>query len=85
MIAAGSMKINRTERLFESNHDNTAFLDDLEAYIETELANCQFDPKHNSVFTAIRYVSSLQNKRHYPSARAMDFKHPLCLAVESHL
>ena len=49
MITAGSMKIYHTERLFEANHDNTAFLADLEEYIETELASCQFDPKHRNV------------------------------------
>ena len=48
MITAGSMKIYHTERLFEANHDNAAFLADLENYVETELANCQFDPKQRN-------------------------------------
>jgi hypothetical protein len=71
MVTSGPLKMYRTERLFELRRSNKIFIADLEGYIETELANSQYNFKHRNVLTGLSCVEPLEHQRYHACASTL--------------
>ena len=65
LITSGSLKMSRTERLFESRKSNKPFIADLEEFIQTELINCESRAREVIVHTALPHAGSFQEQCYY--------------------
>jgi hypothetical protein len=65
LITSGSLKMSRTERLFESRRSNKAFIADLEGFIQAELINCESKARDVVVHTAPPHAGSFQEQCYY--------------------